>query len=745
LNSVDKLNMLTRVYYIVLVLLVGCSDRIDLKFRAPAAVEIIEDILPPSLTINQAVTETIGSCTFTTIVEPTNLSRFSYRVTFSEAIDVSSFTVSDITNTGTGGAQVLTWTINDCGDATNFQLVATAIEGNGTIVPEISAGAVSDPAGNSNLAFTTTDNSVDFQRVWAQEAYIKAINADAGDEFGKIVRLNGETLAVSTMLEDSNQTTITNGATANSDNTGTNSGAVYIYKRAGTTWSQEAYLKASNVLSDDLYGQFLSLNQDTLAVAAPGEDSNQTTITNGTGSSPDNSKTESGAVYIYKRTGVTWTQEAYLKAVNADSSDYFGSVTIHGNTLAVGSNRESSVQNTITNGNTASPDNSSINSGAVYVYKRNGSTWTQEAYIKAVNTSDVFSFGGSVALEEDTLVVGATGEASNLTTITNGATASNDYSAAFSGAVYVYKRTGSSWAQVAYIKAANAYQSTYFGHAVAISKDRIAVGQRAEESNQTIITNGATASTDRSNAAAGAVFVYKRTGANWVQEAYIKAANNDSLDNFGASVALGPDTLVVGAPFEDSNQTSITNGATASSDNSISKAGAVYVYKRVGSIWSQEAYIKAANSSAFDEFGTSVSISGDTIAVGAALEDSNETTITHGAAASANNGAVESGAVYVYRNNGRLFNVADIWGTSDASSITLSWHKTGGLATGYIVAFQAGATAPANCNSGTHFPVGNTNTHQELALSSSTVYSFRVCATDGYDVTEGSIFSMSTL
>ena len=101
-----------------------------------------------------------------------------------------------------------------------------------------------------------------------------------------------------------------------------------------------------------------------------------------------------------------------------------------------------------------------------------------------------------------------------------------------------------------------------------------------EDSNQTTITNdNSTASSSNSNYNSGAVYVYKRTGTTWAQEAYVKASNNDASDLFGNDVALDGDTLAVGAYGEDSNQPTITNdNSTASSNNSSSNSGAVYVY-----------------------------------------------------------------------------------------------------------------------------------------------------------------------
>jgi uncharacterized Zn-binding protein involved in type VI secretion len=152
-------------------------------------------------------------------------------------------------------------------------------------------------------------------------------------------------------------------------------------------------------------------------------------------------------------------------------------------------------------------------------------------------------------------------------------------------------------------------------------------------------------------AGTGAVYVYKRTGNDWVQEAYIKSVNSNVNDNFGWSVSIDGDIIAVGAKLEDSSETTVTNGTTGSSNNDKSASGAVYVFTRNGSgIWAQDAYIKASNSEANDNFGDVVTVDGVTIAVGAKLEDSNQTTITNGTtAASSNNDNSSSGAVYLYK------------------------------------------------------------------------------------------------
>jgi len=155
---------------------------------------------------------------------------------------------------------------------------------------------VTDSAGNISSALTVSTFVVE---IWKQESYLKAVNNDAGDNFGYSVSISGDTLAVRVRLEDSNQTTITNGTSASSDDSNANSGAVYVYKRTGTSWVQEAYIKAANNDAYERFGWSVSIDNDTVAVGASREDSNQTTITNGTSASSDNSSSDSGAVYVY--------------------------------------------------------------------------------------------------------------------------------------------------------------------------------------------------------------------------------------------------------------------------------------------------------------------------------------------------------------------------------------------------------------------------------------------------------------
>ena len=475
-----------------------------------------------------------------------------------------------------------------------------------------------------------------------QQAYIKASNTEAADEFGRSLALNadGNTLAVGAPFEDSAATGI---GGDQSDNTAPDAGAVYVYNRSGAAWSQQAYVKASNANAGDNFGTAVALSADgnTLAVGASGEASAATGIG---GDQTSNTAPNAGAVYVYTRSGVLWTQQAYIKASNANANDLFGAAIAlsgDGNTLVVGATGEASAATGI-GGNQA--DNNAANAGAVYVYTRSGAVWTQQSYIKASNTGVSDQFGTSVAASSDgnTLAVGAPGEDSSAAGI-GGNQADN--SAVSSGAVYVFTRSGAVWAQQAYVKASNAGSADQFGTAVTLSGDgnTLSVGAPGEDSAVPGI-GGSPA--DNSSASSGAVYVYTRSGVLWTQQAFVKSSNTGVTDQFGAALALSSDgnTLVVGAAFEDSEATGVGgNQAGSMSPN----AGASYLYNRIGAAWTQLDYLKASNTGTDDQFGFALGLSGDgkRLAVGARNEDSGDIGIGGN---QADNSAASAGAVYVF-------------------------------------------------------------------------------------------------
>jgi trimeric autotransporter adhesin len=463
----------------------------------------------------------------------------------------------------------------------------------------------------------------------AQEAYLKASNTGTSDNFGYSVALSGDTLAVGAHREGSNAVGV--GGNQN-DNQALASGAVYVFTRAGTVWSQQAYIKASNTGAGDQFGTSVALSGDTLAVGANREDSNAVGVG---GNQTNELAPDSGAVYVFTRTGTDWSQQAYIKASNTGANDEFGfSVALSGDTLAVGAWGEDSGAEGVGGDPT---NNLATNSGAVYVFTRTGTVWSQQDYLKASNTGAHDSFGVSVALSGDTLAVGAHREDSDTVGV-GGNQDSNQ--ATDSGAVYVFTRTETVWSQQAYLKASNTGAEDHFGICVAVSGDTLAVGAPGEGSNAMGVGGN---QTNDLAIDSGAVYVFTRTGTDWSQQAYLKASNTGAGDEFGYSVALSGDTLAAGAPSEDSNAVGVGGDQN---DNQASRSGAVYVFVRTGTVWSQQAYLKASNTGVFDGFGRGVALSGDTLAVGAIGEASNAMGV---GGDQMNNLAGASGAVYVAR------------------------------------------------------------------------------------------------
>jgi trimeric autotransporter adhesin len=412
---------------------------------------------------------------------------------------------------------------------------------------------------------------------------------------------------------------------------------------AGSSSPRElTYLKASNPggpsgeeKTGDHFGFEIALSGDTLAVGAPAEDSGAAGVS---GDQTDNTIRDSGAVYVFRRAGTSWTQEAYLKASNPSVRMQFGArIALDSDTLAVGAFFEGSSATGV-NGNQA--DRGAQGSGAVYVFTRVGSTWKQQAYLKASNTAAFEWFGDGVALAGDTLAVGAPREDSGAAGLNGNQT---DNSVEDSGAVYVFTRTGTTWAQQAYVKASNPGAHDRFGTRIALDADTLAVGAPQESSGATGV-NGKQA--DEKAPGAGAVYVFTGGGSTWTQEAYLKASNSGAMDDFGSSLALSGDTLVVGAKGEDNSATGV-NGRQ--NDDDADGSGAAYVFIRKDANWAQEAYLKASNTGKGDNFGWDVAVSGDRVIIGAPDESSGATGVDGN---QLSEGARMSGAAYVFERTG---------------------------------------------------------------------------------------------
>ena len=328
------------------------------------------------------------------------------------------------------------------------------------------------------------------------------------------------------------------------DNSVFEAGAVYVYTRSGSGWTQQAYLKASNPQMSAGFGHYVALSDDgnTLAVSAYWESSNAKGIN---GNQQDESIPQAGAVYVFTRQGAAWSQQAYVKASNtgeAGTADAFGegdqfgfSLALSGDgaTLAVGALTEDGGDAGI-NGNQA--DNSAASAGAVYVFTRTGRAWSQQAYVKSSNIDAGDLFGYAVALSRDgsVLAVGAFDEDGSARQV-NGP---HDNRAAGSGAAYVFTRAGAD------VVAAGVHQAVERRGAGLVRRGRRARATTAARcwSARSTKTARPPASTPpgcdndwRDDLSMGAAYVFVRSGATWSQQAFLKASNTGPNDWFGVA------------------------------------------------------------------------------------------------------------------------------------------------------------------------------------------------------------------
>ena len=459
-----------------------------------------------------------------------------------------------------------------------------------------------------------------------QVAYLKASNPVEDAHFGcggtltghagnaSAISADGSTLAIGAPHENSGAKGINGNQ---NDHSVYSAGAVYVFTRKGNAIEQQAYIKAASPGETANFGSSVALSRDgnTLAVAAYYESSAAKGIN---GNQDDRSIPEAGAVYIFVRNGTTWLQQAYIKASNTGNAavgdayaegDQFGysiALSADGNTLAVGAIGEDS-NATGVNGN--QDDNSANQSGAAYVFTRTGSTWSQQAYIKSTMTRANVLFGYSIGISSngDTLAVG-------------------EYDAdRGKGALYVLTRSGGAWTHQARIQAENGEVQDSLGYSLALSEDgnTLASGAADEDCLKPGINPPGCENDQQTNTSAGAAYVFVRNGTTWTQQVFLKASNPGKEDWFGVRIAISGDgnTVAVGAQNEDSAAKGINGNQD---DDSAPEAGAVYLFTRSGTTWTQHSYVKASNTRAGDEFGSSIALTRDgrTLLIGARGEDS---------------------------------------------------------------------------------------------------------------------------
>ncbi|MCP5021468.1 MAG: hypothetical protein GY930_06800 [bacterium] len=443
---------------------------------------------------------------------------------------------------------------------------AIAVDGNTVVVaaPQESSNATGVNGDQSNNDAISSGAVYVFERVggvWSQTAYLKASNTEEQDRFGDSLALSVDTLVVGARHESSGSAGVNGDQTNNSMGS---AGAAYVFVRNGSSWTQQAYLKASNPGNSDWFGTKVAIDGDTIVVGAPWESSHATGVG---GNQADDSMFQAGAAYVFVRNVGVWSQQAYLKASNTEAGDLFGNaVDVSGATIVVGAFEESSSATGI-NGN--QNNNDTTRSGAAYVFTRTMGVWSQQAYVKASSPGAHDVFGYSVSISGDRMLIGAVGESSNAVGIDGDQTNNSAY---HSGAAYLFDRVGSTWGQVAYVKGSTTEQQGSFGGSVKLQGDRFLVGSHSQSSR----APGIHANQAKTNSPGiGAAFLFSKNAGVWTQEAFIKASNPGRTDYFGSCVGFSGTVMAVGAPSEESNATGL-NGDQ--SDNSADHTGAAYFF-----------------------------------------------------------------------------------------------------------------------------------------------------------------------
>ncbi|WP_289032083.1 cadherin-like beta sandwich domain-containing protein [uncultured Paraglaciecola sp.] len=388
----------------------------------------------------------------------------------------------------------------------------------------------------SGAAYVFERSLVGNQAIWQQTAYLKASNTQSNDAFGFSVAIWENTIVVGAYGEKN----INAGVEAEQDNfTNRNIGSAYVFIKENGEWIQQAYLKPSHVeIKDYFFGYSVDIYNDTIAIGAPRESSDATGIN---GDQTNTLSEYSGAVYVFKRSNHAWSQDAYIKPLVNNAQDLFGSdLSLFENTLAVGSDFEDSDGQGI---NSLANNDDALNSGAVWVFVDENSTWSQQVFIKSSNSHAGQRFGVAVDVFNDNLLVGAFADNSDSTGI-NGDSANSN--ASTSGAAYMFERTQGSWQQSHYIKASNTDSNDQFGTCVAMTKNQFVIGASGEYSAATVIDGD---QSDNTQSRRGAAYYFQNIEGTWLQSNYVKSSTAIGRMLFGGinSCAISADHIAIGA------------------------------------------------------------------------------------------------------------------------------------------------------------------------------------------------------
>jgi hypothetical protein len=367
-----------------------------------------------------------------------------------------------------------------------------------------------------------------------ETAKLLASDANAGDSFGVSVAIDGNIAVVGAYQKDSN---------------GLDCGAAYVFELSGSQWLQGPKLTPSDGFAGDNFGRSVAIEANTIVVGSYIGDTNV----------PD-----TGSAYVFTRSDANWSQQQKLTAPDANTGDRFGcSISIDSNTIIIGAYGDDNY------------------TGGAYVFVRAGTTWS---FQKKLSTSDANAgdnFGCSVAIDGNTIIVGAP--------------KSNHLGLDDTGSAYIFTSTAGLWSQQTVLYASDAGYTNYFGWSVALDGNYAVIG--AYECDIVDVTK------------AGAAYVFSKIDSNWVEQQKLFDADDPcNGEDFGWSVAIKNDTIIASCICDSPGG---------------KQTGSVFEFVRSGPDWVQSARLTANDLNANDKFGSSVAISGSHIIVGAPYNTNN--------------------------------------------------------------------------------------------------------------------------
>jgi len=303
-----------------------------------------------------------------------------------------------------------------------------------------------------------------------------------GDQFGHAVSVSGNVAIV--------------GAWGDDCATGGDCGSAFVYRYNGSTWVEEQNLHPPDGSASPRFGWSVSIDSDLAVVGAWKED---------TPAEP-----RSRSAYIFRYNGATWAAEQRLTAADAAVNDGFGSsVSISGDMVVVGAPGDAC--------------NADLACGSAYVFRFNGSNWTQEQKLTARYRAYNDQFGSSVSVSGDVAVVGA---------LYDDCAAGPEC-----GSAYIFRYSGTTWMQRQRLTASDATAYAAFGHSVSVSGDVAVVGASQDDC--------------AFGYDCGSAYMYRYNGASWVEEFKVTASDAAESDQFGQSVSVSDEIAVVGAGFDN--------------------------------------------------------------------------------------------------------------------------------------------------------------------------------------------------